>query len=255
MGKGGCNYKTDVTTTATPVVSIPSKSVTGKDAVPLVSKEAPWWRRGGMHVNEIGMGILVVAPIFTFYTTEQNADLQYWFWVALFHGVSTCFSGNRHGMAFLKIAVCMSACLHRYAAHAAFKCSVATRAAIMVLGCAANQGGPIWWASQHRCHHKHCDLPRDPHSATMAGTEAAFSFFQVFRTVDEEFAPKHCDTFALRVLDTWSFVVPMVEMTTAFLVFGRQGLFCSGGLRRNRKVASLVPHVDVVGCSLSLVRA
>mmetsp|Transcript_25695 Transcript_25695/g.55285 ORF Transcript_25695/g.55285 Transcript_25695/m.55285 type:complete len:321 (-) Transcript_25695:208-1170(-) len=131
-------------------------------------------------------------------------------------------------IAMWRIGVCMSVCLHRYAAHAAFKCSPPMRFFLHVLGCAANQGGPIWWASQHRCHHKHCDLPRDPHSPIQDGVERAFAFFSVgHEDVEEEFAPKHNDTWLLRLLDTWSFAVCSAELYMAYRYFGREGLFVS----------------------------
>lgn len=57
-------------------------------------------------------------------------------------------------LASWKINICMSVCMHRYASHAAFKCGRWMNIGICLLGCLANQGGPLWWASQHRCHHK-----------------------------------------------------------------------------------------------------
>ena len=63
----------------------------------------------------------------------------------------------------------MSVCLHRYAAHGAFKCGPVTNACLCFFGCLSNQGGPIWWGSKHRCHHSRCDKEDDPHSPAMAG--------------------------------------------------------------------------------------
>lgn len=124
-----------------------------------------------------------------------------------------------------RVGVCMSVCLHRYSAHAAFKCGPVVQLCVNLLGCSANQGGPIWWASQHRCHHKYCDVPRDPHSALMVGTERAFSFFLERVSVEEEFAPKHNDNWYLRIVDTWCFTVVWVELFIAYQLFGREGLF------------------------------
>lgn len=59
---------------------------------------------------------------------------------------------------------CMSVCLHRYFSHAAFRTSRPFQLAIAALGSCCLQGDPIWWASKHRRHHKHCDEPEDPHS-------------------------------------------------------------------------------------------
>ncbi|KAL9188282.1 hypothetical protein ACHAXT_006660 [Thalassiosira profunda] len=251
----------------------------------------PWPVRGGMHVNEVGMGLNVtVPPIFlactavaaTATSLTGGVDLQggdrlvqmlegciqgctpVQIFAAVFvvqavlayaaHGMRTVFCvvavpcymtsllvlpatlesrpvptiALATAIAMWRVGVCMSVCLHRYAAHSAFKCGRTTQLLLNVLGCAAHQGGPIWWASQHRCHHKYCDLPRDPHSSIQDGVEQAFSFFgNGHAAVEEEFAPKHNDTWYLRVLDTWSFAVCTAEMFAAYHFFGREGLFIS----------------------------
>lgn len=126
-----------------------------------------------------------------------------------------------------RVAVCMSVCLHRYAAHAAFKCGPGVQLMLNLLGCGANQGGPIWWAAHHRCHHKYCEMPRDPHSALMVGTERAFSFFLELAAVDEEFVPFHNDNWYLRLVDTWCFGVVLAENLAAYYFFGKEGLYAS----------------------------
>jgi len=131
------------------------------------------------------------------------------------------------GIAAWKIAICMSVCLHRYAAHGAFKCGPMLQFVLNLLGCAANQGGPIWWASQHRRHHKQCDVPGDPHSAMLVGTERAFSFFLELSSVEEEYAPKHNDNWYLRLVDTWCFAVCTAETLAAYYFFGREGMLVS----------------------------
>ena len=70
-------------------------------------------------------------------------------------------------------------------------------------------------------------MPRDPHSPIEMGVERAFGFFELHNAVDEEFAPKHNDTWYLRILDTWSFAVATVEMLLAYFFLGREGLFVS----------------------------
>jgi fatty-acid desaturase len=133
------------------------------------------------------------------------------------------------GIAFLvaaiKVGVCMSVCLHRYAAHSAFKCGPRINVALGVLGCLANQGGPIWWASQHRVHHKFCDEPRDPHSSKQVGALKAFTFFDSHETVEEEFAPVHIDSPLMRHVDTWSFVPHIIELCVSYSLAGLPGLF------------------------------
>ena len=247
------------------------------------STNGPWYSRGGMHVNEAGMGVNVMCtPIFLAVTagaTFAKAPESFGFlaeaWpygysptpvhvFAVLFIVQVLMAKFVHGMkhtftsvavpcyltsllvlpatlqspvfgtialsvaiAMWRVGVCMSICLYRYAAHAAFKCGPITQLFLNVLGCLAHQGGPVWWASQHRCHHKYCDMPRDPHSPIQVGVEKAFRFFGDHNDVDEEFAPKHNDTWYLRILDTWAFAVASLEMFAAYHLFGREGLFVS----------------------------
>jgi len=53
---------------------------------------------------------------------------------------------------------------HRYFAHKSYKTSRAFQFVLAFLGCSATQKGPLWWAGNHRNHHKHADQPDDIHS-------------------------------------------------------------------------------------------
>ncbi len=53
---------------------------------------------------------------------------------------------------------------HRYFAHKTYKTSRVFQFALAVLACSATQKGPLWWAGNHRSHHKHADQPGDVHS-------------------------------------------------------------------------------------------
>lgn len=123
----------------------------------------------------------------------------------------------------------MTVCLHRYAAHAAFRCHWIPNLALGVLSCFANQSGPLWWASKHRCHHKFCDGPMDPHSPNARTQEEAFSFFTEARhePIDERFAPRHCDTPGMRIIDAFSSVPLLLESCLAYSFFGVVGLWVS----------------------------
>jgi len=129
-------------------------------------------------------------------------------------------------VAVVKVNICMSVCLHRYAAHQGFKCGPVTALCINLLGCCAMQGGPVWWAAEHRCHHKHCDAPRDPHSPIQVGIENAFAFFLFHPHVEEDYVPYHMDSTLNRILDTWgAWLVVVAEMVVAWRYGGREGLF------------------------------
>lgn len=58
---------------------------------------------------------------------------------------------------------------HRYFPHRAFKTSRWCQFAFALLGAAAVQRGPLWWAAHHRNHHRHSDEAADVHSPNQHG--------------------------------------------------------------------------------------
>ena len=127
-----------------------------------------------------------------------------------------------------KLAVCMSAVLHRWAAHSAFKCSYPMSVSLALLGCLATQGGPVWWASKHRAHHKFCDKSRDPHSAKLRGLIGAFAWFgKEHKYIDLEFSPAHLRGSLLLLIDTYAFVPTLIEYALVYRAFGVTGLYVS----------------------------
>jgi len=53
---------------------------------------------------------------------------------------------------------------HRYFSHKTYQVGRKTQFIMAFLGSTAVQRGPIWWASHHRHHHSHSDMPDDVHS-------------------------------------------------------------------------------------------
>ena len=53
---------------------------------------------------------------------------------------------------------------HRLLTHRGFVCARWLRRTLTWMGCAALQGGPAWWVSVHRHHHRTADRVGDPHS-------------------------------------------------------------------------------------------
>ena len=53
---------------------------------------------------------------------------------------------------------------HRLLTHRGFVCGRWLRRLLAWMGCAALQGGPAWWVSIHRRHHRAADREGDPHS-------------------------------------------------------------------------------------------
>ncbi len=58
---------------------------------------------------------------------------------------------------------------HRYFAHRTYKTSRWFQFVLALLGLAAAQQGPLWWAAHHRRHHKYSDEPEDVHSPRQRG--------------------------------------------------------------------------------------
>ncbi|MGL4421401.1 MAG: acyl-CoA desaturase [Gemmataceae bacterium] len=58
----------------------------------------------------------------------------------------------------------LTAGFHRYFAHRGYKTSRWFQFVIAWTGTMAIQKGPLWWAGEHRKHHRYSDTEQDPHS-------------------------------------------------------------------------------------------
>jgi stearoyl-CoA desaturase (delta-9 desaturase) len=68
------------------------------------------------------------------------------------------------GAVYLVQMIGITAGYHRYFSHRSYKTSRAFQFVLAWLGCSAAQKGPLWWAAQHRHHHRTSDTPEDLHS-------------------------------------------------------------------------------------------
>jgi len=58
----------------------------------------------------------------------------------------------------------VTAFYHRYFAHQTYQTSRIMQFLFATLGVSSGQRGPLWWAANHRLHHKHADTAQDEHS-------------------------------------------------------------------------------------------
>jgi stearoyl-CoA desaturase (delta-9 desaturase) len=58
---------------------------------------------------------------------------------------------------------------HRYFSHKTYRTNRFWQFVFAVMGNAAVQRGPLWWASHHRHHHRFADTEEDPHSPSRHG--------------------------------------------------------------------------------------
>lgn len=113
-----------------------------------------------------------------------------------------------------------SAVMHRYFSHRAFDTS---RVATFLLGacaCATYSHGPLWWASTHRRHHKHCETARDPHSPVLGG----FWYSHMFWLVDR-------DNFRIRKEYVADWLSRHPELLILDLAFKEVGSMFERGIR------------------------
>ena len=117
--------------------------------------------------------------------------------------------------------------LHRYFAHRTFKTSRAFQLLLAVWSMTSAQRGVLWWAGQHRNHHRFADQPDDIHSPARSG----FFWSHVGWIIPQRSAATPIDVIRdmarfpeLRWLDRHEHVVPVALGALLFLIGGMQAL-------------------------------
>ena len=142
---------------------------------------------------------------------------------------------------------------HRYFSHRCFATGRLQNAVLGVLGATAGQRGPLWWASTHRRHHKHCETPLDPHCPSLQG----FWYSHCGWTMDRDNFPIRlayvrdwlrqfpelllADAFCVSIATAFQFYAPILVQTHIL----ENGL----GVRLP---PGFVNHAAMVGTSMSL---
>ena len=115
---------------------------------------------------------------------------------------------------------------HRYFSHRAFTTNRGFQFVLAFLGGAAAQKGPLWWASNHRGHHRYTETEQDPHTPLKGLFQSHMGWI-----VTERWSPTDWDAikdFArypeLRFLDKHDWIAPWSFGVAAYLVDGWRGL-------------------------------
>jgi len=109
---------------------------------------------------------------------------------------------------------------HRYFSHRAFKTSRFFQFVLAGGAQSSFQKGVLWWAANHRIHHKHSDTPEDPHSANLYG----FWYAHIGWIMGPEYKPTRFDLIKdmkhkeLYWLNKYHFVPPVVLALAVYLV-------------------------------------
>jgi stearoyl-CoA desaturase (delta-9 desaturase) len=113
----------------------------------------------------------------------------------------------------------ITAFYHRYFSHRSFRCSRGVQFGGAVLGAAAAQRGPLWWAAHHRQHHRSTDRPGDPHTPREGFWHAhlLWLFDPANQATRLDLVPDLARYRELRILDRYHHLVPVL---TALATFG-----------------------------------
>lgn len=108
-------------------------------------RKSPNWLK---QVDFLGIHLL---PLLAFFTGATTFD---WILCAVLYFTRMFF---------------VTAGYHRYFSHRSFKTSRFFQFILAGGAQSSIQKGVLWWAANHRIHHKHSDTPEDPHSANVYG--------------------------------------------------------------------------------------
>jgi stearoyl-CoA desaturase (delta-9 desaturase) len=115
---------------------------------------------------------------------------------------------------------------HRYFAHRAYKLGRVPQAILAFAGTTCVQRGPLWWAGNHRRHHRYADTDRDPHSPNRG-----FWWAHIGWVLSGEYSATPFDDIAdfaaypeLRWINRRDAIGPWALGVTCFLIGGWSGL-------------------------------
>ena len=115
---------------------------------------------------------------------------------------------------------------HRYFAHRSYRLARVPQFVLAFLGVTAVQKGPLWWAANHRVHHKYTDTARDPHSPQRGFWWAHWGW--ILSQTSTETRYDEIEDFAkfpeLRFLNKYDLIGPWITGIAAFLIAGWSGL-------------------------------
>jgi len=116
---------------------------------------------------------------------------------------------------------------HRYFAHRSYRTSRLFQFALAWIGCSAVQKGPLWWALNHRHHHRYSDEEDDPHSPvvrTIWWSHVGWVLSGQYRKTNLEEIKDYSVFRELRILNKLHWLPGLVLGTLCYLIDGMSGL-------------------------------
>jgi stearoyl-CoA desaturase (delta-9 desaturase) len=141
------------------------------------------------------------------------------------------------GFSWVGVALCLgsyalrmfaiTAGFHRYFSHRTYRLGRVSQFLLAFLGQTAAQKGVLWWASNHRHHHKYSDRPEDSHSPVQRGFWWSHIGWILADDKDTDLSqiPDLAKFPELRWLDRNQYVPTLLYGVALYLSFGWAGLF------------------------------
>jgi stearoyl-CoA desaturase (Delta-9 desaturase) len=134
------------------------------------------------------------------------------------------------GMYYLRMFG-LSTGYHRYFSHRSFKTSRAFQFVLAWLGAMCLQKGVLWWAANHRAHHRYSDTEYDLHSPTIRGflwSHVGWIISTAYERTDWDRIKDFAKYPEIRWIDRHWLVPPLVMFGVLTLVWGVPGLVWGG---------------------------
>ena len=112
---------------------------------------------------------------------------------------------------------------HRYFSHRSFKTSRAFQFVMALMATTSTQKGVLWWAANHRHHHRYSDTEEDLHSPSLRGflwSHVGWILSDDTTTRKVELIPDFDKYPELRWLNKYHVVPPVVLAVSMFLIGG-----------------------------------
>ncbi|MGQ0618183.1 MAG: acyl-CoA desaturase [Acidimicrobiia bacterium] len=115
---------------------------------------------------------------------------------------------------------------HCYFAHRSYRVGRAVQFVFAFGGTTAAQKGPLWWAANHRDHHRYADTDRDPHSPQkgLLWSHVGWVLSGKYKDVDYDRIREFAQFPELRFIERHDWIGPWSIGALAFLVAGWSGV-------------------------------
>jgi stearoyl-CoA desaturase (Delta-9 desaturase) len=122
--------------------------------------------------------------------------------------------------------LCITAGYHRYFSHRSYRVSRPVQFLLALVGSSAAQKGPLWWAGEHRLHHRYVDGERDPHTPAKGFWFAHVGWILTERnsTTDFDLVKDLACYPELRFVDRYDWIGPWALALFCLAVGGWSGL-------------------------------